>query len=354
MQDNVQGSEVIVERRGSAGIIRLNRPRALNSLTLPMVRTMSAALDDFSADPAVATVIVAGEGERGLCAGGDIRAFYESGRAKDGQAEAFLREEFRLNHKIARYGKPYVALMDGITMGGGVGISSHGRHRIVTERTRLAMPETGIGYFPDVGATWLLPRMPGETGIWMGLTGLAVGAADAIYTGLADLNIASFRLPDVLETLAALPGASTSADVEAALRNLSSDPGESRLRTHAAMIDRAFAFNGVEEILEALAREDGEFAAEARRTMLARSPTSLKLTLRLLREGRQSRTLAECLSREIGACRQILETPDFYEGIRAAVIDKDRNPQWRPARLEEVDAETIDRFFVPAEPPLIL
>ena len=200
----------------------------------------------------------------------------------------------------------------------------------------------------------LLPRTPGETGTWMGLTGLDVGAADAIYTGLADLNIASFRLPDVLETLAALPRASTSADVEAALRNLSSHPGDSRLRTNADVIDRAFAFNGVEEILAALAREDGEFAAETRRTMLARSPTSLKLTLRLLREGRQSRTLAECLSREIGACRQILETADFYEGIRAAVIDKDRNPKWQPAKLEDVDAETIDRFFRPPEPPLAL
>ncbi|MBY4608126.1 enoyl-CoA hydratase/isomerase family protein [Rhizobium sp. 9T] len=350
----MQDSEVIIERRGAAGIIRLNRPRALNSLTLAMIRTIAEALDGFARDADVATVVATGEGERGFCAGGDIRALHESTRAGDGLAGTFWREEFRLNHQIAVYPKPYVALMDGITMGGGVGLSAHGRHRIVTERTRLAMPETGIGYVPDVGATWLLPRAPGEAGTWLGLTGLDIGAADAIHAGLADRHIASSRLGDVVETLSGLPSGSSSGDVDGVLQAFSEPSGESRLRQNAATIDRAFRFDGVEEILAALAEEQGEFAAETRRVLLTRSPTSLKLALRLLRAGRRSASLAECLGRELGACLQMLDNPDFFEGIRAAVIDKDRNPKWSPASVEAVEAAAVERFLKPAEPPLLL
>lgn len=352
--DNSNQSEVIIERRGTAGLVRLNRPKALNSLTIPMVRAIAGALDDFAGDQSVASVVVMGEGERGFCAGGDIRAIHQSGRVGDGLAETFWREEFRLNHRIANYPKPYVALMDGITMGGGVGLSSHGRHRIVTERTRLAMPETGIGYFPDVGATWLLPHMPGESGTWMALTGLDINAADAIHAGLADFYMPFSRLEEAVQHIADLPAESSSDDVDAALRALSDQPGEGRLQTNAAMIDRAFHFNSVEDIISALAREEGEFAAETRRVMLTRSPTSLKLALRLLRAGRQSRTLAECLARELGACMHILLGPDFYEGVRAAVIDKDRNPKWSPPTIALVNDEMIGRFFEPAKPPLAL
>ena len=347
-------NEVIVERRGTAGVIRLNRPKALNSLVTPMVRTIAAALDNFAGDDSVASVVVTGEGERGFCAGGDIRALHHSGRAGDGMAEIFWREEFRLNHRIANYPKPYVALMDGITMGGGFGLSAHGRHRVVTERTRLAMPETGIGYFPDIGATWLLPRSSGESGTWMALTGLDINAADAIYAGLADLHVASSRLEEIVEALSNLRVGSSSADVDAALKNLADDPGEGRLQTNAAMIDRAFHFNSVEEIVSALATEEGEFAAETRRVILTRSPTSLKLALRLLRAGRQSRTLAECLARELGACMQILHGHDFYEGVRAAVVDKDRNPKWSPPTIALVNDEMIARFFEPPKPRLAL
>jgi enoyl-CoA hydratase len=239
-------------------------------------------------------------------------------------------------------------------MGGGVGLSSHGRHRIVTERTRLAMPETGIGYFPDIGATWLLPHMPGESGTWMALTGLDINAADAIHAGLADFYIPSARLEEAVRQVADLPAGSSSDDVDAALRQLSQQPGEGRLQANAAMIDRAFHFNSVEDIVSALAREEGEFAAETRRVMLTRSPTSLKLALRLLRAGRQSRTLAECLARELGACMHILLGADFYEGVRAAVIDKDRNPKWSPPTIALVNDEMIGRFFEPAKPPLAL
>jgi enoyl-CoA hydratase len=352
--DNSNQSEVIVERRGAAGLIRLNRPKALNSLTIPMVRTIAAALDEFAGDQAVASVVVMGEGERGFCAGGDIRAIHLSGRSGDGLAETFWREEFRLNHRIASYPKPYVALMDGITMGGGVGLSSHGRHRIVTERTRLAMPETGIGYFPDVGATWLLPRTPGESGTWMALTGLDINASDAIYTGLADVYMSSSRLEEAVHRLTNLSAASSSDDVDAVLRDLSEQVDEGRLQANAAMIDRAFHFNRVEDIASALAAEEGEFAAETRRVLLTRSPTSLKLALRLLRAGRQSRTLGECLARELGACMHVLHGPDFYEGVRAAVIDKDRNPKWSPPTIALVNDEMIGRFFESPKPPLSL
>ncbi len=352
--DNSNQSEVIVERRGTAGLIRLNRPKALNSLTIPMVRTIAAALDEFAGDQAVASVVVMGEGERGFCAGGDIRAIHLSGRSGDGLAETFWREEFRLNHRIASYPKPYVALMDGITMGGGVGLSSHGRHRIVTERTRLAMPETGIGYFPDVGATWLLPRTPGESGTWMALTGLDINASDAIYTGLADVYISSSRLEEAVHRLTNLSAGSSSDDVDAVLRDLSEQVDEGRLQANAAMIDRAFHFNRVEDIASALAAEEGEFAAETRRVLLTRSPTSLKLALRLLRAGRQSRTLGECLARELGACMHVLHGPDFYEGVRAAVIDKDRNPKWSPPTIALVNDEMIGRFFESPKPPLSL
>jgi enoyl-CoA hydratase len=354
MHDKVDHHDVLRERLGSAGIIRLNRPRALNSLTLDMVRAIASALDDFAADTDVATVIIMGEGERGFCAGGDIRALHESGRAGTPLAETFWREEFRLNHRIATYPKPYVALMDGITMGGGVGLSSHGRHRVVTERTRFAMPETGIGYFPDVGATWLLPHASGEVGIWMGLTGLEVGAADVIYAGLADVRIAAFQLPELLDTLAGLSRGASSRDVDVVLKNLSNDPGKGPLRLNSSLIERTFRFGSVGEIVRALEAEEGDFAAETLRALQTRSPTSLTLALRLLHQGKQSRNLAECLRRELGACLAILKSPDFYEGIRAAVIDKDRNPKWLPATLDALDPAAIDIFMKPAEPPLAL
>jgi enoyl-CoA hydratase len=354
MHDKVDQREVIAERQGSAGIIRLNRPRALNSLTLDMVRSIDAALSEFAADADVATVIIMGEGERGFCAGGDIRALHESGRAGTSLAEDFWRQEFHLNHRIAAYPKPYVALMDGITMGGGVGLSSHGRHRVVTERTRFAMPETGIGYFPDVGATWLLPHALGEVGVWMGLTGLEVGAADVIHAGLADVQVASFQLPELVDTLAGLSRGANSRDVDVVLKNLSTDPGKGPLRLNSSLIERTFRFGTVGDIIAALKAEPSDFAAETLRAIQLRSPTSLALTLRLLHEGKQSRSLGECLRREFSACLGILQSPDFYEGIRAAVIDKDRKPKWMPSTIEAVEPAAIDRFLRPAEPPLTL
>jgi enoyl-CoA hydratase len=337
--------EILFDRIGSAEVIRLNRPRALNSLNLAMVHRMKPALERFSDDAEISCVILAGEGERGLCAGGDIRAIHDLGKAGDPEVTRFWREEFPVNYTISRYPKPYVALMDGIVMGGGVGVASHGKHRIVTERTRLAMPETGIGYVPDVGATWLLSRAPGEAGTWMGLTGETIGAADAIFAGLADVCVPSERLAALVEALGGLPGGASDADVRGVIDGFSVAPGEGRLASNRELIDRCFAFDTVEEILAALEGQEGEFAASTLEAIARRSPTSLKLTLRLLRSGRRSASLIECLEREFTVASEILRGHDFYEGVRAAIIDKDRNPQWRPATLAEVTETELDRYF---------
>lgn len=348
----IQSDEVLLGRIGSAAIIRLNRPKALNSLNLSMVREMKAAMERFAGDPDVSCVVLKGEGERGLCAGGDIRVIHEMGRADDPEVTRFWREEFPLNYLISHYSKPYVALMDGIVMGGGVGVSSHGRHRIVTERTRLAMPETGIGYVPDVGATWLLPRAPGEAGTWMALTGEVIGAADAIYANLADACVPSERLGGLIDALGELKGGASDEQVRAVIDRFAVVPGESELEAHRELIDRAFRFDTVEEIVAALDREDNEFTVKTREIISRRSPTSLKLALRLLRLGRESSSLVECLEREFTAGVEILRNHDFYEGVRAAIIDKDRNPKWRPATLEAVTDEVLDRYFDARHPVL--
>jgi enoyl-CoA hydratase len=344
--------EILFDSIGSAAVIRLNRPRALNSLNLPMVHAMKPALEQFAEDSAISCVILVGEGDRGLCAGGDVRAIHDLGRANDPEVTRFWREEFPVNYTISRYPKPYVALMDGIVMGGGVGVASHGRYRIVTERTKLAMPETGIGYVPDVGATWLLSRAPGEAGTWMGLTGEIVDAADAIFAGFADYHVPSDRLGDVTDALGRLkPGASVE-DVAALIEEFATSAGESRLATHRALIDQAFGFDTVEEIVAALERQEGEFAVGTRATIAKRSPTSLKLALRLLRLGAGSASLIECLEREFTVASELLRQHDFYEGVRAAIIDKDRNPQWRPATLAEVTETELDRYFAIGHQPL--
>jgi enoyl-CoA hydratase len=335
-------AQVIVERRGGAGIIRLNRPKAINSLTLPMVRAMFQALHRFEDDPGISCVVLAGEGERGLCAGGDVRIIHDLGRAGDPQVLDFWREEFPLNYRIARFGKPYVALMDGIVMGGGVGISAHGSHRIVTERTKLAMPETGIGYFPDVGGSWLLPKAPGECGTWLGLTGNAVTAADAIYAGFADHLVPSEHLADLVRDLSQTADAE---GVEAIIGTYAVEAGEGVLAANREIIDATFRFDTVEEIFAALSARDDAFSRETLEALQKRSPTSLKLTLKLLRLGRESASLIECLEREFAAGTEILRGHDFYEGVRAALVDKDRSPRWQPARLEEVRAEDLLPYF---------
>ena len=338
----------LVERRGTLGVIKLNRPKALNSLTLDMVRDIEAALDDFERDPGVAAVLLTGEGERGLCAGGDIRAVHDSGKAGSDLATTFWREEYRLNARLARYPKPYVTFMDGIVMGGGVGLSVYGSHRIVTERTRLAMPETGIGFFPDVGASWFLTRQQGELGTYIALTGEILGAADVITLGLADSYMPADRLSSLTEALSRLPAGSSREQVSAAIAILSETPKAGAVAPMRETIDRLFAFDSIGEILKALEGEPGPIAEKTAATLRTKSPLSLNVTLRLLRLGRQTATLEECLEHEFAATGAVLASHDFYEGVRAAVIDKDRNPHWRPGSLAAVTQADIDAYFPPS------
>lgn len=280
-------------------------------------------------------------GERGLCAGGDIRAVHDDARDDDGTASAaFWHDEYHLNAHIARYPKPYVALMDGIVMGGGVGVSAHGSVRVVTERSRIAMPETGIGFVPDVGGTHLLARAPGELGTHLALTGAQIGAGDAVSCGLADHYVASASLRQLADDLAGLPLP------DALDRHVRPVPA-GELAGHRAWIDTCYAADTVEEIVRRLFAHGDPAAKEAAETLLTRSPTSLKVTLAALRRARRLGSLERVLEQEYRVSCAALTTPDLVEGIRAQVIDKDRDPRWSPATLAEVTAADVERFFAP-------
>ncbi|MBX9427224.1 enoyl-CoA hydratase/isomerase family protein [Streptomyces lateritius] len=333
-------ADVLLRTEGRAGFITLNRPRAINALTHAMVLAVDAALTAWEHDPAVATVVVEGAGERGLCAGGDIRAIHDDARAGGTASEAFWRDEYRLNARIARYPKPYVALMDGIVMGGGVGVSAHGSVRVVTERSRVAMPETGIGFVPDVGGTHLLGRAPGELGTHLALTGGHVGAADAILTGLADHFVASAELPALARDLTLLPAA------EAVARHTATAP-PGVLAEQREWIDACYPAETVEAVVERLFDAGVPAAKEAAATLLTKSPTALKATLATLRRSRALATLEEALDLEFRVSCAALTTPDLVEGIRAQVVDKDRAPRWAPPTLPEVTDEAVARYFTP-------
>jgi enoyl-CoA hydratase len=329
--------ELLVSRCGALGHIRLNRPKALNSLTLGMVRVFTRALDEFGADPEIAAVLVTGEGERGLCAGGDIRALHGLREGDKSHYKTFWREEYALNARIAAFAKLYVVIMDGLVMGGGVGISAHGNRRIVTERTRLAMPETGIGFIPDVGGTWLLTR-DGGAGVYMALSGAIVSAADALHVGLADSFIESRRISELVQQLSRL---ASPGDVDAILEDFARPHLPSALAFNRETLDNAMAGDSVEEILASLHAADSIFARAAAKEIAEKSPLSLKVTLALLKAARIADRLETCLAHEYRAACRLLETHDLYEGIRAAVIDKDRAPKWRPASLAEIDDATV-------------
>lgn len=337
--------DLIVRREGAAGILRLNRPKAINAITLDMVRGMAAALDSFEADPEVALVLVEGAGERGLCAGGDIVALYDNALNGGDYGKVFWREEYILNARIARFSKPYVAYMDGLVMGGGVGVSAHGSHRIVTDRTQLAMPETGIGFFPDVGGTWLLARAPGEIGTYFGLTGAAMNGDDAIAVHFADVAIAAARWPELRAALTGLTSRASTAHVRDAIAQFAVAPTPGPAAAERGRIDRLFAFETMEEIVAALEADGSAFAQGALKTLARKSPTSLKVALKLLRLARGASSLEECLVREYRASLEVIVSHEFREGVRAAVIDKDRNPQWQPARLDDVDETIVARYF---------
>ncbi|MEW2301021.1 enoyl-CoA hydratase/isomerase family protein [Streptomyces sp. NPDC006655] len=332
---------VLLRVEGRAAHITLNRPKAINALSHPMVERIAEALTDWEHDPAVETVVITGAGERGLCAGGDIRAVHDDAHDGDGTAAAaFWRDEYHLNARIARYPKPYVAVMDGIVMGGGVGISAHGGVRIVTERSRIAMPETGIGFVPDVGGTYLLSRAPGELGTHLALTGAGIGAADAVLCGLADHHLPSGALRAFVADLAELP-------VPEAVARHARPATEGELAGHRSWIDACYAADTVEEIVRRLLAHGDATAKETAHTLLGRSPTALKVTLRAVRGARRLDTLEQVLDQEYRVSCATLTTPDLVEGIRAQVVDKDRAPRWSPATLDEVAEADVDRFFAP-------
>ncbi|ABD06827.1 Enoyl-CoA hydratase/isomerase [Rhodopseudomonas palustris HaA2] len=337
--------DLIVRREGAAGVVRLNRPKALNALTLEMARGLDAALTEFEADPAIALILIEGAGERGLCAGGDIVGLYNSAREGGDLGKVFWREEYVMNARIAKFPKPYVAYMDGFVMGGGVGIAGHGSHRIVTDKTKIAMPEVGIGFFPDVGGTWLLSRAPGEIGTYFGLTGETMNGADAIHTRFADAFVPASAWPELRAALTTASADAHADNVRGILARFTMTPEAGPAQRHAQQIDQWFAHDTVEAIFADLERDRSDFAQATLKALRAKSPTSLKVALKLLRIARDAASLEDCLVHEYRAALQVFVSYDFVEGIRAAVIDKDRAPKWRPATIEEVTPDIVARYF---------
>jgi enoyl-CoA hydratase len=337
--------DLIVRREGAAGVIRLNRPKAINAVTLEMFRDVDKALDRFEADPAVGLILLEGAGERGLCAGGDIRALYDSSRAGGDLGKILWREEYILNARIAKFPKPYVAFMDGIVMGGGVGLAAHGSHRVVTDRTKLAMPEVGLGFFPDVGGTWLLSRSPGEIGTYFGLTGQTMNGPDAVYAGFADAVVPSGKLAVLREALTNVGGGANSADVKAVIDGFATGETAGPVAALQSRIDNWFAHDRMADIFAALHRDGSELALATLKTLNEKSPRGMVVTLKLLRLARGASSLQECLVREYRAALEVFASDDFREGVRAAVIDKDRSPKWSPPRIEDVTPEMVAPYF---------
>lgn len=340
-----EAADVLIRRQGRAGRITLNRPRALNALSYPMVAPIYQALRAWRDDPDVALVILDGAGDRGLCAGGDVISLYHSREQGSGLARKFWTDEYRLNALIGAYPKPFVALQDGIVMGGGIGLSGHASHRVVTERSMLAMPETTIGLIPDVGGTWLLSRAPGGYGAYLGLMGHRMNAADAIIAGFSDTCVASSRLGELVAVLC-----DTDEPVSTALAHFATAPPPSPLSVNQAAIDTAFRFDAVEEIRATLAGMPGDFAAKTLADFVPRSPLALKTTLAAIRKAKALPSLARALEMEYRLTVRLFEHGEFPEGIRALLIDKDKAPKWRPARLEDLDVAQVEAFFAPLPP----
>ena len=335
--------EILFERRGTAGVVTLNRPQALNAVSHGMVRALTRQLDAWEDDLAVTRVLVIAAGGRAFSAGGDLRALYDLGRAgRREEALAYFHDEYLLNARIKRYRKPYIALIDGIVMGGGVGVSVHGSHRVAGDRLVFAMPEVGIGFFPDIGATWFLPRMPGVLGSFCALTGERLAAADAVAAGIATHRVASARFADLAE---ALCGATS---VDAVLAAFAEPAGAGLLAPLRDAIDRLFAAERVEDILAALDAETAgphaAFAAAAAASIRTKSPTSLKIARAQVLRG-ATLDFGACMRDEFRIVSRIVDGHDFYEGIRAVIVDKDQAPRWQPDRLEAVSEAEIARHF---------
>jgi enoyl-CoA hydratase len=340
--------EILFEVRGGVGFVRLNRPQALNALSLTLIESFDAQLQAWAGDTAVHAVVVRGAGERAFCAGGDIRGIWEGGRTTNGPASMLFRREYMLIRRIKVFPKPYVALIGGIAMGGGIGVCVHGSHRIATDRTLMALPETRIGLFPDVGSSYFLPRLAGALGPYLGLTGVRLKAADALYAGLADHHVETARLAELEDALAAADWSAGAAGdlVSAAIREFESPPGASKLAEQHAAIDRCFAKPSIEEIVTALEGEGSEWSEKTLASLRACSPTSLKVTVAQLRQG-AGLDFDQAMIVEYRLSQAFLVRHDFHEGIRAMVIDKDNAPRWDPPDLASVTPEWVEAHFAP-------
>ncbi|XP_075464486.1 3-hydroxyisobutyryl-CoA hydrolase, mitochondrial [Ascaphus truei] len=341
-------AEVLLGKSGCAGIITLNRPKALNALNLDMIRQIYPQLKLWEEDPETFLVIVKGAGDKAFCAGGDIKAVTEAGKTGGRLAQDFYREEYILNNAIGTCTKPYIALIDGITMGGGVGLSVHGLFRVATEKTLFAMPETGIGLFPDVGGGYFLPRLSGKIGLYIALTGFRLKGRDVQKAGLATHFVKSEKIASLEKDLVTLkcPSNDDVADVLATYQK-KSDTDQDKpfvLAEHLDKINSLFAANSVEEIFENLKRDGSPFATQQLHALTKMSPTSLKITFRQLNEG-SSMTLQEVLTMEYRLSQACMRGHDFYEGVRAVLIDRDQSPKWKPERLEEVTDDYLDNCF---------
>ncbi len=340
---------VTAEVQGGVGYLTLTRPQALNALSLEMIRAMTATLNAWAASPEVMAVVVAGAGGKAFCAGGDIRFFHQAALAGDPLLDQFFAEEYALNHLIHRYAKPYIALMDGVVMGGGMGISQGARLRIVTDRTKMAMPETNIGLFPDVGGGWFLARTPGRIGEYLGLTGTVLGAADALYAGLADAYLPANALAELVASLRS----GQFANGDAVLAHVGTHtqphvgacrPADGQLAGLAEQIDRFFAGASVQDILAAVSDAEGDWAAQTAASLRTRSPQMLCVTLEQIRRARNM-PLEDELRMELDMMHSVFRNGDGVEGIRALAIEKDHKPSWSPARLDEVSRERVQSYF---------
>ena len=335
-------TEILTSIENGVGRLTLNRPKALHALNRGMCEAMTEALLTWRDDPTVVSVLIDHAGERGFCAGGDIRMIAESGAGDAAEARAFFKTEYRLNHLLFEYPKPVVAIVDGIVMGGGVGISEPADVRIATERTTYAMPETGIGLFPDVGGGWFLPRLPGQTGVWLALTGARLKAADTVFLGIHTHYLPS----DALEAFRAILAADPAHPIDVA-DGLETDAGEPPIEPHLPAIDRLFAHDTVEEIFAALEADGSEWALAQLAVLRTKSPQSMKVSLRQLRTGATLGSFAENMAMEYRLGGRVVRTHDFQEGVRSVIVDKDNAPRWSPAELEAVTDGQLDALFAP-------
>jgi len=341
--------EILFEVRGKAGFVTLNRPKALNALTHDKVKALASQLEIWAQDPDIRHVVIRGAGGKAFCAGGDIRSIYDARLSGEVEGlKTFFRDEYTLNAYIKAYPKPYIALIDGIVMGGGVGVSVHGSHRVGTENTLFSMPETGIGFFPDVGGTFFLPRMPGSIGIYCALSAGRLRQADALASGVLTHAIAQESLSELQSAL------ETADDVDATLERFRVSPETGPVESNGALIDHAFSASSVDEVLERLDVSSDAFATKSADAIRGKSPTSVLIAFEQMKRG-ASLNFNECMKLEYRIASRILHGVDFFEGIRAVVVDKDQSPKWTPSDFIQVDrAELASYFEEPSDGDLLL